>query len=368
MKAILSLFCLVALHAACAEAAQKPSTLFPHGVHLEEGLACEDCHSQARTSRRASDDLLPRGEICLDCHDAGEVPSSWPSPEREYRFSHADHAASLDLACDRCHGKAGAEARAGALLPEMADCMTCHNGEAAPRDCDACHTLSRSELVPASHQPGWKKEHGRQARITDRSCLPCHTVGDCQECHEGTWLAELADLSPSRQTSFAPELEGSRGMVLERVHGLNYRFLHGLEARGKQSECIVCHDLETGFFCAECHNPTLNPDVKPVWHGGADWGSLAPGSGGGRHAELARRDLENCAACHDVQGEDPVCLLCHMDRLPGRGNDPSPHARSFAGDVGEGDFHHDDDAVCFTCHTRGSAAGDGFCGYCHGSK
>ena len=73
--------------------------------------------------------------------------------------------------------------------------------------------------------------------------------------------------------------------------------------------------------------------------------------------------------CHDLQGEDPTCLLCHMDRTPGRGNDPQTHLRSFIGDIGEGDFHGDDGAMCFTCHLyKGQAGGNGFCGYCHEAR
>lgn len=370
MKAIeLRAFAFIAVSAAFLVAdAQELPTRFSHRLHVAElELACGDCHTQVRTSTQAADNLNPGNQTCLDCHDAEAVPSSWPTPEREYRFSHQYHVDALDLACGRCHaGIETMERTEPGGLPAMAACMACHNGTAAERDCETCHTLDRVELVPDSHRPGWSQEHGRRARITDSSCLPCHAASDCQECHDGGMLIELAG---RRQSPSVPELEGSQGTILQRVHGFNYRFLHALEARGKSSDCIVCHDLDTGHFCAECHNPGRNPGIRPVWHGGADWGTLAVGSGGGRHAKLARRDLENCVACHDVQSEDPICLLCHMDRLPGRGNDPKTHTRSFVSDVGEGDFHDDHGAICFTCHVfKGPAGGGGFCGYCHGSK
>ena len=53
---------------------------------------------------------------------------------------------------------------------------------------------------------------------------------------------------------FAAQLEGS-GNVVDRVHGLNFRFLHGIEARGKSSDCLTCHEIDNGDFCAECHTP-----------------------------------------------------------------------------------------------------------------
>jgi hypothetical protein len=185
--------------------------------------------------------------------------------------------------------------------------MGCHNAQAAPRECESCHLQPRAELKPGSHQPGWKTGHGPEARLADSSCLPCHRAGECQECHEGALLSELA--GGRRQTPFASRLESEKGQALLEVHGLNYRFLHGLEARGKASECATCHELEAGDFCAQCHNPGGDPGLRPVWHGGADW---VPLQGGGRHASLARQDLENCISCHDLEGREPTCQRCHQ--------------------------------------------------------
>jgi hypothetical protein len=248
----------------------------------------------------------------------------------------------------------------------MASCMTCHNGAAAPRECETCHDVPMASLVPASHQPGWTREHGRQARLSDTSCLPCHRAAQCQECHDGAMLTELAGAG-LRETPFTPAMEGDRGTALERVHGLNYRFVHSLEARAKTSDCLSCHELDAGDFCGQCHNPGGQLGVRPAWHGGAGWLTAGVNSGGGRHADLARRDLENCSVCHEGQGQDPACLLCHMDRTPGKGNDPRTHARGFAADQGEGDFHTDRGASCFSCHVNQTRP-NGFCSYCHASR
>ena len=75
------------------------------------------------------------------------------------------------------------------------------------------------------------------------------------------------------------------------------------------------------------------------------------------------------AACHAASGDDPVCMLCHMDRNPGVGNDPKTHGSRFKSQVGKGDFHDNPNSMCFNCHTnKGPAGGAGFCGYCHGPK
>lgn len=343
---------------------ESPAAAFPHARHAEE-LSCADCHAATSASRSAKDNLAPDREACLACHEAEEVPASWPAVERELRFSHQYHLERLGLECSRCH--AGVSVPGGRALPEMESCMGCHNGQAAPRECETCHEATRSALVPASHLPGWERQHGRQARLDDATCFPCHATADCQECHEGGTLVELAGPG-DRQLAAGPELSGSAGQTVRRVHGLNFRFLHGLQARGKESDCTVCHAPDAGDFCADCHNPTRQLGVRPTWHGGAGWLTAGVGSGGGEHARLARRDLENCVACHDARGDDPTCVLCHVDRTPGKGNDPRTHAASFADDVGHGDFHDDDGAACFTCHARGPQSGEGFCGYCHGRE
>ena len=376
--ALLASFLVVFSAAHRRAGAQEPPSVFSHQYHIEEEeLVCDECHEQARSSTQSNDNLHPGQGICLDCHDADQLPDEsgfWFAPKREYSFSHQAHFQATDLSCTDCH--IGVE-KMDKTIPEvrsaMASCVTCHSELATDRDCATCHT----ELVPPTHQPGWGREHGHTARLSDTSCRPCHAVGDCQECHEGAELTELTELAPgqhelagTRQTPFGPELEGTQGMLLKR-HSLNYRFTHALEARGKNSYCATCHELDIGDFCVECHNEAENPDIRPVWHGGSDWGALAGavGSGGGRHAELARRDLETCMVCHDLQGEDPTCLLCHMDRTRGRGNNPQTHLASFSGDIGEGDFHVDDGAMCFNCHLyKGQAGGDGFCGYCHGKR
>ncbi|MFH1571671.1 MAG: cytochrome c3 family protein [Gemmatimonadota bacterium] len=366
---VLALAGAAGLTLAKATPAAEPVT-FPHRHHVEvEELSCGDCHATAVESRASDDNLLPDPAVCKDCHEEGEVPTTWPAREREILFSHQRHAGTLALECQSCHAGVLAEPLAAAL-PAMDRCMACHTGVQAPRDCEACHLVELAALVPASHGAGWRDSHGQQARISDAACVPCHAVSDCQECHEGALLVELAALGVPRQTPFGPELAGRAGQTLQRVHGLNYRFLHALDARGKSSDCITCHELDTGDFCGECHNPAGDAGLRPVWHGGANWGALAGavGSGGGRHAELARRDIERCAACHESQGDDPACLLCHMDRAPGKGNDPRTHGRDFADDAGHGDFHNDPDALCYACHRQETRAGDGFCGYCHGPK
>ncbi len=109
-------------------------------------------------------------------------------------------------------------------------------------------------------------------------------------------------------------LDGPEQTVLQTVHELNYRFTHGVDARSKRMECSSCHSTET--FCAGCHEAGGNitqPNFRPASHTAAGFALLGKGSGGGLHAQEARRDIESCMSCHDVQGRDPSCLTCHTE-------------------------------------------------------
>ena len=173
----------------------------------------------------------------------------------------------------------------------------------------------------------------------------------------------------SRPDSYSPNaatLSMGDGQALKGVHSLDYRYTHSLDANAKTSECASCHELNE--FCSTCHNPDIEGDsgrLKPVWHGGSDWGAVTlVGSGGGRHAEMAKRDMETCAACHDIDVDDPTCMQCHVDRNIGLGNDPKTHEIGFMSDI-QGEWHDDPTFLCFNCHVNTNTAGTGFCGYCH---
>jgi hypothetical protein len=169
-------------------------------------------------------------------------------------------------------------------------------------------------------------------------------------------------------------LDNAKEMQIVRVHDLNYVYSHGIDAKGKIAECQTCHQTET--FCAECHASMSNDyaveGVEPSSHNNPAFVTIGVGSGGGEHAALARRDIENCAACHDTQGADPTCVLCHVDNDGIKGTNPKTHMSSFMSD-NNGDWHSDAGAVCYNCHTDANARPDGipgvgFCGYCHGSN
>lgn len=379
---------------------------FSHSKHITDvGVACADCHTAVLTSAKETDLLLPKMETCYTCHDQASTKCEFchtSSDTTTYQnlvqtngpvfFSHQHHAGDLKLKCEMCHQgfeKVDYARQNPDALPKMERCVTCHGLvetnvktekvdyvlKAAPAGCETCHK-NLTKLVPQSHrQTDFMSQHKNfvNASGPQNECKSCHSSATCQECHDASNLAK--DLAPGQiyvpSTPSLSPLTTHDKLTVQKVHPENYRFTHSIHAKGRESNCYTCHDERT--FCAQCHNSNANgPRIKPVWHDGGDFTTFGVGSGGGRHAQYARKDIESCASCHDAQGADPTCITCHSDPDGIRGNDPKTHAAFFMHDV-EGDWHSDAGAVCYTCHTDpnahpGGKPGIGFCGYCHGSK
>jgi len=380
---LLALVSGLAIDASAADQKQDRRKLlkFSHQYHQENvGATCDACHTTVMASTSAGDRLLPAmAEGCGGCHDVTDESNckqchyddeaTWIALEREDRglvFNHRQHAVDLKLPCSLCHGDiAKVDYSSAANQAPMQTCMTCHDGLRASNTCSACH-VAGANLRPASHGLVFISGHKKLAMGGAGDCRMCHTEASCQDCHEGAALLKFESGSTARLAPGAPNSE--RRLAVQRVHALDFRQTHGLEARKHSDECMTCHETKT--FCADCHANGAVELRLPAWHGGPNWGAIAGavGGGGGRHAELAKRDIEQCQACHDTNGQDPNCLFCHSDNDGVRGTDPKTHASGFANRFGgDSDFHQDKDALCFACHQSTGRRGDGFCGYCHGN-
>ncbi len=205
---------VLAAAAACAAAAP-----FPHSVHLSQGLDCTFCHSAALKSTAPNDDLLPRREVCLNCHEAPVLPVHRPDTglARLARFSHALHLKMGDVApflaaaidkrnylhpdpritawvrsrlnrgnvCEACHrGLEDSEQVTKAALPLMADCLVCHTQIDAPFSCEDCH-IKNAPLKPTSHTEHFVDAHSSGKVHLDKStCAECHgRQFTCMGCH-----------------------------------------------------------------------------------------------------------------------------------------------------------------------------------------
>ena len=362
---------------------------FNHEYHLKEvGADCTDCHTGAKESVVASDNLLAKMSACKSCHE-DKVTSectfchstadtatytATPNPQRDIVFNHRLHVDDKKIACQTCHTNLDRnDVPVGEIVPSMEACTTCHNGVKATNECAACHKNFAS-LRPKDHnRTDFIHEHKRLARMQNATCSMCHSQENCADCHNGAGLVKVTLPGKDLVSPLAPRLNAldrGQGMTLTKVHNLNYKFTHGIEAKGKSAECQSCHSYED--FCSTCHHAGGNVNqgsFKPASHSVAGFTTFGVGSGGGEHARQARMDIESCAGCHGEIGGDPVCITCHVDPDGVQHTNPKTHDHGFMSDT-HGPWHTDPGATCYMCHTDANAhpggmKGQKFCGYCH---
>lgn len=360
---------------------------FSHKFHInEQGITCIDCHIDASGSTSSADKLFGNHNSCTACHqeqiDANcefchiekDNYEAFLNPEREIIFSHKLHLDIENLNCETCHkGLTEVEYASAKNMPAMKDCNTCHDNTRATNLCENCHT-DFTTLLPEDHRSlDFIKNHKSLTRVgkLETSCSTCHDESFCQQCHDGASLVKFG--KSGFMSEFSPKplrRDSPKELKLQFVHDLNYRFTHSVDAKSKKSDCYSCHNRET--FCSECHQAGGNitqRSFKPVWHNEANFTTFGVGSGGGTHAQLAKRDIESCASCHDPEGADPTCVICHVDNDGIKGTNPKTHKIGYMRNE-KGIWHETNSAVCYVCHTSPNAHKDGnkngsFCNYCH---
>lgn len=361
---------------------------FSHKVH-KEVTDCASCHTGAAESTTLSTRLLPEKSVCATCHDVNDEKNCTQchydekyepliQKEPELIFNHKFHLTGQKLECESCHNglsDVDYSFESVASKPAMMICNDCHNGSAiATNACESCH-ISTVGLIPQDHkQVSFLKFHKFSATKENSQCQMCHDNSFCESCHVSTTMISENNTKRNFFTPYSPHkfVDNTKQQNITRVHDLNYRFTHGIDLKGKTSECQTCHQTET--FCAECHDSktrdfALEGNV-PASHRAPNFVTVGVGTGGGQHAILARRDIERCSSCHDLQGADQNCILCHVDSDGIKGTNPKTHVRNFRSDLSDGDWHKDRGSVCYSCHTDANARpegtkGIGFCGYCH---
>lgn len=199
-----------------ASGAAAPKRPFSHKYHLTQVAACENCHTAAAASTKASDNLIPDKSACVTCHDEIEIGEMRPVGVQ--KFNHAKHVAmgsvapliagairgkaylgqtpptaeTLAAAKDACtgchHGIPESEnvdhsKPAKAHFPQMADCLVCHNKISPPDSCKQCHVESTPNFRPTSHAADFGDKHSDKG-LDKSSCATCHgRKFTCKGCH-----------------------------------------------------------------------------------------------------------------------------------------------------------------------------------------
>jgi len=296
----LAAVCLMLVVTAFGKMKMEPSATrrelkFSHRFHKEQGITCDQCHVNAKTSTTGKDDLLPGHAQCTQCHDVqktsecttchlSQAPkSSARITDYSPKFSHQRHLDQGKLDCVLCHADLDSAITRHEVghLPAMTQCMACHDQRSVKNDCRACH-LPKDKLTPDDHDMDWVYRHGISASsMTDARCMQCHNTNqsaamDCNKCHNGDQITN--------------------------PHPRDYISRHGADAHLSDVECNVCHETS---YCNNCH---AQRQIVPPSHFDANW--AVPGTGG-EHRDRAEFDLESCMSCHDRPNEEPVCVRCH---------------------------------------------------------
>lgn len=362
---------------------------FDHKLHsTDAAIKCEDCHTKAVNSTQSKDNLNPKKENCSGCHDVKDekqcslchydgVYKKLKASKNELIFSHKQHFMMEGKTCLDCHQQMNNVKYAKDNLlafPSMESCYSCHSTQKASNNCESCHK-NLTNLIPKNHlAANFLNEHKISNLTSEKNnCMMCHSDNFCQACHSPIGFKG----NNSKDGFYAPYYTKENAVRLDRTalqklttaHSLNYKFTHGLDANQKSFECKTCHSAEN--FCANCHmnGGELVTGIMPTSHQVAGFTTIGVNTGGGLHSYLAKKDIDACASCHDVEGKDPSCVKCHFDNDGIKGTNPKTHEAGFMRDE-KGIWHDTEGANCYSCHTDPNAKPNGvktrgFCSYCH---
>jgi hypothetical protein len=131
---------------------------FNHKLHVDNGLACADCHTRVLEGIRAG---RPSIDTCLGCHSEPLTESGEEEKIRQFAsearpipwarisqlashvyFSHRRHVVLAKIDCAVCHGEMAqmtVPPRASLVAHTMSFCLDCHRRSGASLDCLDCH-------------------------------------------------------------------------------------------------------------------------------------------------------------------------------------------------------------------------------------
>jgi len=361
---------------------------------------CSDCH---HNGHRAAF----RKQPCEDCH---QRPETFVVPDFDhdltgYRIA-GEH---RGLECEECH-KSGDKTE---QIPEV--CSGCHDdvhrGQFAPRECDACHSVSVADwsMRDYDHDRSAFPLEGQHETV---ACEECHGEGpraryvglkfaDCDACHEDVHKGRHEPVPCNR-------CHIEEGFAVQFFDHDTTSFPHTGKHVGLA--CDKCHvegqwDQVPHASCNDCHYPT-NPHDNTVandscdsCHRTTDFATIVFDHVGTTGFDLAPAHSDQpCASCHaanEIDRDDELtlphftglesgCEDCHQTDRPkvhyeGGCIECHEAEKWFPGSLGGGDHGVMTGFVldgahallpCESCHAEGAPRGEASptCGSCHGAE
>ena len=322
----------------CTSQAKKPEAQgpapykFPHGIHVESGVACVECHAPILRATSLKEDVIDlqvpkKSEVCSACHDP--IPDYKPVQRfaPSVRFDHAGHLPRLKGAkdeCQACHTKFTEPGTIDPPVPAMATCTACHNHaqDFAVGRCTPCHRDLRKYEKPAkgySHEANFLETHGKWAMASVTTCSSCHDQTMCSQCHTAT------------TRPMPPSVQFPEKVAAEFIHRGDWISRHAMEQAADPTSCSKCHGVG---YCQSCHS------FQGVAPGGMGPRDPHPSGWITIHGAVARQNILSCAGCHN-QGATSLCVACHTS---GKKN---PHPPGWKGTTSQ----ISSNATCRICHS-----------------
>lgn len=252
---------------------------FNHDEHIKtlDGEPCQTCHLEDSKS------IVPEKSTCMNCHeqefiDGVKIPETVTHRDSNYITEHKNFVYTGKYNCASCH--------------EQSTCIDCHkNG--VPGEMGT--TFSKESKM---HTADFLVGHPILAKQDSESCMTCHDVKYCADCHSQFEDNQLAGASHRRSWSNL-----------------------------LTSESGIPHQQFSVYSCQTCHEDSVLP--------AHDWSN--------QHAREARRDLAACQTCH---ADGDTCLKCHS-AVSGLG--VNPHPKNW-GDIKDKLRDASDGRTCRKCH------------------
>ncbi len=199
---------------------------------------------------------------CKHCHTEARIIT----PSGDLLIPHRLHL-EQNIACGNCHPGAGhlsgevaaAKGTVAAKYPTqvMALCLKCHYRNKGKLNCSACHF--RPSVTLAHRQPDWGNTHGWSAFKELSECNACHGytlfLDEKRSDTAAQTLASPADYC--RDNVFCADCHQKRPPS----HGKSFAHDHAAWVTDSEDDCLVCHKwnfplpLEPGprLYCQKCH-------------------------------------------------------------------------------------------------------------------
>ena len=217
---------------------------------------CSECHD--------IDEDNPSTE-CLLCHrvkspEQIEVRRPTEPQTEEIVFSHERHK-YMNASCEDCHVRAASSTKSKEnVLPRKEACIACHDDITAPQeDCGLCHV--ESSPVNATHKSDWNLHHGMESKAASSNCLTCHSEDACIDCHQDT--KPLDHNNAWRKVTHSGEAAWNRGRCMvchqedfcDRCHSNTEPRSHKSSSwvSGPTVHCSQCHLPTASVGCSVCH-------------------------------------------------------------------------------------------------------------------